>query len=142
MITLILLHSNRPVPLHRWTFEDKPILRIGRSKDNDVIIGSAVVSRHHLELWNKTSGWELVNFGANGTYVNNQMVNKRRIVDGMVVRLGHTGPRLLIRLKLVNDIHLNKQLDIPDLEDLAANDITESDPGHTTRIEFDDDDDD
>lgn len=114
-------------------------MRIGRSKDNDVIIGSAVVSRHHLELWNKTSGWELVNFGANGTYVNNQIVNKRRIVDGMVVRLGHTGPRLLIRLKPVNDTNLNKQLYIRDSEDLATNDIGESDPSHTTRIEFDDD---
>lgn len=137
VITLILLHSNRPLPLHHWAFEDKPIVRIGRAKDNDVVVGNAVVSRHHLELWNKASGWELVNFGANGTYVNNQTVTKKRIVDGMVVRLGHTGPRLLIRLKATAVPTTEKP--IPDLEELPATEITEPD-SDTTHIEFFDED--
>lgn len=141
MITLILLHSTRPLPLYSWTFEDKPILRIGRSKDNDVVVGSAVVSRHHLELWNKASGWELVNFGANGTYVNNQIVQKKRVVDGLVVRLANTGPRLLIRLKAVDDIKIEPPLQIPDFEEYPGTEITEADPSIVTRIEFNNEDD-
>lgn len=101
MITLILIHPTQPIPINRWTFKDKSIIRIGRAKDNDIVIYNAVVSRHHLELWHRETGWEVVSFGTNGTYLNNQPLNQFFIKDGMVIRLGHSGPRLMVKLNLV-----------------------------------------
>lgn len=113
-------------------------MRVGRAKDNDVVVGNAVVSRHHLELWNKASGWEIVNFGANGTYVNNQTITKKRIVDGMVLRLGRTGPRLLIRLKPTEFAPVPDR-PIPEFEEVPATEITELDGGATHIELFDED---
>ena len=115
------------------------MVRIGRARDNDVVVGNAVVSRHHLELWNKASGWELVNFGANGTYLNNQTITKKRVVDGMVVRLGHTGPRLLIRLK-PTEFAPTPDNPTPPFEEFPETEIAEPD-ADTTHIEFFDDED-
>ncbi|EAW37694.1 FHA domain-containing protein [Lyngbya sp. PCC 8106] len=100
MITLILIHPTQPIPVNRWTFKEKSVIRIGRAKDNDIVIYNAVVSRHHLELWNRESGWEVVSFGTNGTYINNKPLNQFFIKDGMVICLGNSGPRLMVKLSL------------------------------------------
>ena len=99
-ITISLMHPTQPVAMYSWTFEpdrDEPI-RIGRSQDNDIVVYSSVVSRHHVELWPSESGWNLKGFGTNGTFVNQQLVTQDVLADGMIVRLGHSGPRLRIRL--------------------------------------------
>ena len=77
-------------------------MRIGRSNDNDVIIYSAVVSRHHVELWNNPFGWEIINFGANGTYTEDQPIAQVLVVDGMTIRLGNSGPSIRIRVTATN----------------------------------------
>ncbi|ERT05930.1 FHA domain protein [Lyngbya aestuarii BL J] len=100
MITLILIHPTQPIPVNRWTFKEKSVIRIGRAKDNDIVIYNAVVSRHHLELWNRESGWEVVSFGTNGTYINNKPLNQFFIKDGMVICLGNSGPRLMVKFSL------------------------------------------
>ncbi|MDY7024430.1 MAG: FHA domain-containing protein, partial [Cyanobacteriota bacterium] len=68
MIILLLIHPTKPVPVNRWTFKNKSVIRIGRAKDNDIVIYNSVVSRHHLELWDRGSNWEVTNLGTNGTY--------------------------------------------------------------------------
>ncbi|MEG3839393.1 FHA domain-containing protein [Microcoleus sp. herbarium14] len=98
MITLTLLHPIQSVPVQSWCFESESVVRIGRSNDNDVIIYSAVVSRHHVELWNHASGWEIINFGANGTYVDDRPIAQVSVADGMTVRLGNSGPKIRIRV--------------------------------------------
>ncbi|MEG4811165.1 FHA domain-containing protein [Microcoleus sp. F8-D3] len=98
MITLTLLHPIQSVPVQSWCFESEPVVRIGRSNDNDVIIYSAVVSRHHVELWNHAHGWEIINFGANGTYVDDRPIAQVSVVDGMTIRLGNSGPKIKIRV--------------------------------------------
>ncbi|UNU24492.1 FHA domain-containing protein [Microcoleus vaginatus] len=98
MITLTLLHPIQSVPVQSWCFESESVVRIGRSNDNDVIIYSAVVSRHHVELWNHVNGWEIINFGANGTYVNDRPIAQVSVVDGMTIRLGNSGPKIRIRV--------------------------------------------
>ncbi|MEG3909325.1 FHA domain-containing protein [Microcoleus sp. w1-18aA5] len=98
MITLTLLHPIQSVPVQSWCFESEPVVRIGRSNDNDVIIYSAVVSRHHVELWNHANGWEIINFGANGTYVDDRPIAQVSVVDGMTIRLGNSGPKIRIRV--------------------------------------------
>ena len=98
MITITLLHPTKSVELQSWTFEAEPVVRIGRATDNDVIVHSSVVSRHHLELWNNPDNWEIINFGSNGTYINDKPITQSALADGMVVRLGIAGPKLRIRL--------------------------------------------
>ncbi len=98
MITLALLHPIGHKPLRTWTFDFESIVRIGRSRKNDVVIASAVVSRHHIELWCNSTQWEIVNFGSNGTYVEGKRIDQVLVKDGMVIRLGTSGPQLLLQV--------------------------------------------
>jgi pSer/pThr/pTyr-binding forkhead associated (FHA) protein len=97
-IVLTLLHPGKNVPLQNWTFDTESVIRIGRSTDNDVVLYSAVVSRHHLEIKRNGRQWEVESFGANGTYVNGKPITKIPVEDGTVVRLASSGPQIQIRL--------------------------------------------
>ena len=96
MITLNLLHPIEAVPIQTWKFESESLIRIGRSGDNHVILYSSVVSRYHVELHRQPLCWEVMNIGANGTFVEEQQIDKERIHNGMVIRLAATGPKLQI----------------------------------------------
>jgi eukaryotic-like serine/threonine-protein kinase len=81
-----------------WSFSSEPIVRIGRSSDNQVVLYSAVVSRYHVELRLSGSTWEIVNSGTNGTYVDGKRVTQMAIADGAVIRLARSGPNIQISL--------------------------------------------
>lgn len=98
MITLNLLHPIEATPIQTWKFESEPVIRIGRSGDNDVILYSSVVSRYHVEIHRHPLHWEIVSIGANGTYINDQPIEKERVQDGITIRLAATGPKLQILL--------------------------------------------
>lgn len=98
MITLSLLHPLQSVPVQSWTFESESVIQIGRSTDNHVILYSVVVSRHHLELRLSASGWEVVSLGAHGTYLDGKRITQVPVVDGMVIRLASSGPKIQIRI--------------------------------------------
>lgn len=98
VITLLLLHPLKRNPVQSWSFESESIIRIGRSTDNHVILYSAVVSRHHVELRQTSTGWEIVNLGTNGTYLDGKRITKVPIVDGAIIRLARSGPNIQIRL--------------------------------------------
>ncbi|NET59875.1 MAG: FHA domain-containing protein [Symploca sp. SIO2E6] len=99
MITLILLNPIQSLPSQRWTFEPKSVIRIGRSTDNDVVLYSAVVSRHHVELrLNDASRWEIISIGANGTYIDERLITKMPVQDGMIIRLASSGPKIQIHV--------------------------------------------
>ena len=99
MITLTLLLPGKAIPVQNWTFETESVVKIGRAADNDVVLYSAVVSRHHLEIRRGSSGWEAVNVGANGTYLNGQAITTVSVIDGMVVRLASSGPKIQINIQ-------------------------------------------
>lgn len=98
MITLLLLHPLKRNPVQSWSFENESVIRIGRSTDNHVILYSAVVSRHHVELRQTGSSWEIVNLGTNGTYLDGKRITKVPVVDGAIIRLARSGPNIQIRL--------------------------------------------
>lgn len=102
MITLTLLHPLQPVPVQSWKFEEEVNIRIGRSTNNEVVLYSAVVSRHHVEIRKNGSDWEVVNLGANGTYINGARVEKALAIDGMIIRLASSGPKILIKIESEN----------------------------------------
>lgn len=96
MITLSLLHPIKQIPVQVWTFPDESVIRIGRSTDNQVILYSAVVSRHHVELRRAGSDWEIVSLGTNGTYLEGKRVTQVSIRNGAVIRLARSGPNIQI----------------------------------------------
>lgn len=98
MITLNLLHPLQSIPIQSWTFEEEPLIRIGRATDNDVILYSAVVSRYHVELRRQGSNWEVINLGANGTYLEGKRITEAPIKDGAMIRLARSGPQIQIHL--------------------------------------------
>ena len=98
MITLTLLHPLQPVPVQSWTFKEEPQIRIGRSTNNEVVLYSAVVSRHHVEIRKAGREWEVVNLGANGTYIDGKRIEQTLASDGMVMRLESSGPKILIKI--------------------------------------------
>ncbi|MEO1340762.1 MAG: FHA domain-containing protein, partial [Cyanobacteria bacterium J06635_13] len=100
MITLTLLHPLQSVAVQSWEFNDEPSIRIGRATDNEVVLYSAVVSRHHVEI--RKSGaeeWEVVNVGSNGTYIDGERVEQTKALDGMIVRLAKSGPKILLKIE-------------------------------------------
>ncbi len=100
VIVLTLLHPLQAVPVQSWTFNPDTSIRIGRSTDNEVILYSAVVSRHHVEIRPLSdTDWEVVNLGANGTYIDGKRITKTPVADGMVIRLASSGPQIQIRLE-------------------------------------------
>lgn len=99
VITLTLLHPLQSVPVQSWPFETESLIRIGRSTDNEVILYSAVVSRHHVELRRNSSDWEIVSLGANGTYIDGKRITQTPVIDGMIIRLASSGPKIQIRLE-------------------------------------------
>jgi pSer/pThr/pTyr-binding forkhead associated (FHA) protein len=109
VITLALLHPTKQTPIQTWTFDSQPVVRIGRSRSNDVVIASAIVSRYHVELWRNDNHWEVVSFGANGTFVEGDRIHQVPVVDGMIVHLGNSGPQLRLQL----GFHPKKGVDLP-----------------------------
>ncbi|MGB3695529.1 MAG: FHA domain-containing protein [Spirulinaceae cyanobacterium] len=98
MITLTLLHPIQSVPVQSWPFDTESVIRIGRSTDNDVVLYSAVVSRHHVEIRRNNSDWEVVSLGANGTYIDGKQIDRSPVVDGIIIRLASSGPKIQIRI--------------------------------------------
>jgi pSer/pThr/pTyr-binding forkhead associated (FHA) protein len=97
VITLTLLHPVQSTPVQIWTFEQESVIRIGRATDNQVVLYSAVVSRHHVELrYQSPDTWEMVSLGANGTYLNGQPISQVTVLNGAIIRLARSGPNLQI----------------------------------------------
>ena len=99
MITLTLLHPLQSVAIQSWTFHDEPSIRIGRATNNEVVLYSAVVSRHHVEIKRSGEAWEVINIGSNGTYIDGKRVEQTKALDGMIFRLATSGPKILIKIE-------------------------------------------
>lgn len=122
MITLTLLHPLQSVPVQSWTFNAEAKIRIGRSTDNEVVLYSAVVSRHHVEIRKVGENWEVVNLGANGTYIDGERINQIAAADGMIVRLASSGPKILIKIE--SEALPAHQQDIDDAPSISESVVT------------------
>jgi pSer/pThr/pTyr-binding forkhead associated (FHA) protein len=125
-ISFELIHPSGLISLRSWTFEKESVIRIGRERDNHIVLHSKVVSRFHAMLWGFGNEWKIVNLSCNGTYVDNAPVTHALLTDGAVIRLAPSGPRVRFRI-------LNNRLTRPPIQNLGtmkslADDMRESNP--------------
>ncbi|WP_299410550.1 FHA domain-containing protein [Acaryochloris sp. IP29b_bin.148] len=112
MITLTLLHPVQSTPVQSWSFEQDPVIRIGRAVDNHVVLYSAVVSRYHVEIRQTGTQWEVVNIGTNGTYLDGKRVHQAPLSDGNIMRLARSGPNIQIHIDESGNVDNNYKSDI------------------------------
>jgi pSer/pThr/pTyr-binding forkhead associated (FHA) protein len=93
-ISLHLLDSAQGHVLHSWQVTDRSPITIGRNDDNDVVIADPHVSRLHVTLVFQDGGWNLISLGRHGTLIGDRAVAESRLIDGIVFRLGASGPML------------------------------------------------
>ncbi|MGL5832931.1 MAG: FHA domain-containing protein, partial [Waterburya sp.] len=86
-------------------------IKIGRATNNEVVLYSAVVSRHHVEIRKAGEEWEVVNLGSNGTYIDGQRIEQTKAVDGMIFRLASSGPKILIKIESASNSRQTDSLD-------------------------------
>ncbi|WP_035985841.1 FHA domain-containing protein [Leptolyngbya sp. KIOST-1] len=98
MITLSLLHPLHKTPVQSWSFDREPVICIGRSTDNNVVLYSAVVSRHHVEIHRTDKGWAVKSIGTNGTYLEGRRITEVPVEDGIIIRLARSGPNIQIHI--------------------------------------------
>lgn len=98
-ITLRDMEPNQSTSIINWCFDAKSVINIGRASDNDIIVQNPVVSRHHLKLRRVDDRWQLISFGLNGTYIQEEQVNQVLLEGGTVINLARCGPRIQIDLK-------------------------------------------
>jgi hypothetical protein len=91
-IALSLLDPASGTALQRWHFADKPLVRVGRLDENDVVVQDARVSRVHAELRLGGGGWELTSLGRNGVFINGSKVAAVALCEGTCFQLGPSGP--------------------------------------------------
>ena len=84
------------MPIRSWTFDRQPVIKIGRCSDNDVVLYSSVVSRYHVELKSSHGNWEIINLGSNGTYIDGKPITKVKAVNGSIINLALSGPKIAI----------------------------------------------
>jgi hypothetical protein len=79
----LILDGRRTVPVTR------PIVTMGRSLDNDVIVDDARVSRHHAQLRRRAGRYVVYDLGSSGgTMVNGDRVSECLLQAGDVISLG------------------------------------------------------
>jgi hypothetical protein len=67
----------------------RPVVTIGRALDNDVIIDSAEVSRHHARIEVRNGDYHILDLDStNGTAVNGHPANATRLNHGDTISLG------------------------------------------------------
>lgn len=76
-------------PVRNYTF-DKGVVSVGRDPEADIFVDNPGVSRDHFRLERSAEGeYQLTDLGsANGTFLNDQMINTATVRNNDVVRFG------------------------------------------------------
>lgn len=70
---------------------DKPVFRIGRSLDNDLVLNDPSVSRYHAEIQYQNSRFLLVDKNSStGTFLNNTKADISPLFAGDILQISHT----------------------------------------------------
>ncbi len=81
----------------RYSFDGSRTVRIGRSPDNDIVVGDPTVSRQHGQLSRGPRGWEFVNVGRALSFLNGEPVTRALLSGPARIQLSSLdGPALAI----------------------------------------------
>lgn len=68
----------------------RPLLQMGRALDNDIVLESAEVSRHHARLEYRYGAFHLIDLGStNGTSLNGSPVGEAELAHGDKITMGN-----------------------------------------------------
>ncbi|MFP5450562.1 MAG: FHA domain-containing protein, partial [Thermoleophilia bacterium] len=74
------------------------VTTLGRSRDCDIVVPDANVSRVHAEVRHIGMDYYIVDMGStNGTEVNGQVITRHALADGDVIVMGTTEIRVELR---------------------------------------------
>ncbi len=74
----------------------QPVITIGRGPDNDMVLPTDGVSRHHARLQATQTGWSVVDLGGvNGTFVNGRRLRPNELTSLPLASTLHVGPYAL-----------------------------------------------
>lgn len=79
----------------------QPLIRIGRAEDNDIVIDSRIVSRHHACLEKNPTGYRLVILPDAGNPVlldGRPLPTSRQLGNGDLLRIGSVDPGMMVTL--------------------------------------------
>jgi serine/threonine protein kinase, bacterial len=107
MLILSLFDATGKTFIKNWQFDQSSHVRIGRDPENQVVIEDPLVSRFHAG-----QQWQLTSHGTNGTFVNDQKVDRVTLVSGNILQLGTGGP--LLRFEVVGNSTCQHQGNTPD----------------------------
>jgi putative serine protease PepD len=90
------------------TLRDEPVVQIGRDVPDGIVVRGSSVSRIHAELRRTGTTWSLVDLGSrNGTFIDGQRIDERRISAPVTVNLGppESGSVLVIHPESPPPVH-------------------------------------
>lgn len=74
----------------------KSVTTLGRALDNDIVLESSEVSRHHARIELQSDGMRIIDLNStNGTRVNGRSVRSQAIVSGDEITFGNLNGRLI-----------------------------------------------
>jgi hypothetical protein len=75
----------------KHVYLEKDRTTLGRSADNDIVLGNMVVSSHHcvFELRGLAQTWIEDLHSTNGTYIDGHMVRRQQLHDGDTIAIGN-----------------------------------------------------
>lgn len=86
-----LLETSAPAWASRVIVLNAPIVRIGRSLDNDIVLHEDPVSAEHCRLERDRSSFRLIDLGStNKTWVNGREITDAVLKNGDEIRVGRT----------------------------------------------------
>lgn len=90
-VVVELLDSGQSHPLQSWTFSNQDRILIGRSPENDVVLGDPYVSRSHAYLQFDQIQWRVVSISSQQVVHQGEKRAELSLVDQDVFRLGAAG---------------------------------------------------
>lgn len=88
----------------RYVTLDKPVINLGRQRDNDVIIDDPTVSRHHAQIRLRFGSYVLFDLGSRGgTTVNGYPIHEKVLQPGDVIGLARSSTCVYVEDGLADD---------------------------------------
>lgn len=93
-LVLSLVRNRAGGAARKWFVGQGETIRIGRSRENDLVLEHEKISRNHAVICDDGEFWTCGSFGQNGTYVDGSPITSVDIYDGLVLQFAKAGPQL------------------------------------------------